>query len=80
MTAGTLDGAAAPRQAAVGRCPRCAVTFRCGVDDPTPCPCSTVVTSPSLRARLQGLYTGCLCVPCLEALAAGERAAADPAA
>jgi Cysteine-rich CWC len=57
------------------RCARCGGPFRCGVNDDTPCACTTVTLSPELLARLRLQFTGCLCVPCLRVLAAGAEAA-----
>ncbi|WP_088279114.1 cysteine-rich CWC family protein [Ideonella sp. A 288] len=51
------------------RCPRCGGAFRCGMDKPGPCACTTVQLAPALLAELRQRYTGCLCLPCLAALA-----------
>ncbi|WP_022979573.1 cysteine-rich CWC family protein [Ideonella sp. B508-1] len=53
------------------RCPRCGGAFHCGVQDSTPCPCSTLTLSAELQAALRTRYSGCLCLACLKALAAG---------
>lgn len=53
------------------RCPRCGGAFHCGVQDSTPCPCSTLMLSAELQAALRTRYSGCLCLACLKALAAG---------
>ena len=64
------------------RCPRCGVTFACGVAAPGPCACSTVALGAALSARLQAQFQGCLCLPCLQALAgahgSGDSAAGSP--
>ena len=57
--------------AATDRCPRCGGVFHCGVQDSTPCPCSTLTLSTELQAALRTRYSGCLCLACLKALAAG---------
>jgi hypothetical protein len=57
---------------AVERCPRCGGAFRCGRDDAAPCPCTTVRLDAPTLARLRERWQGCLCLPCLAALAAGE--------
>jgi hypothetical protein len=77
----TAPGAGAPRPAApTDRCPRCDGGFHCGVNDPTPCPCSTLSLPPALQAQLRQRYTGCLCVACLAALAAAHPAASPGSA
>ncbi|MDT7834381.1 cysteine-rich CWC family protein [Aquabacterium sp. OR-4] len=53
------------------RCPRCGGGFHCGVQGPAPCPCSTLSLAPALQATLRQRYRGCLCLACLQALAAG---------
>lgn len=53
------------------RCPRCGAGFHCGVQGPAPCPCSTLTLTPALQATLRQRYRGCLCLACLQALAAG---------
>lgn len=50
-------------------CPRCGGGFHCGVDDATPCACSTLKLEPALLAQLRQQYTGCLCLKCLAELA-----------
>ena len=64
------------------RCPRCGVTFACGAAAPGPCACSTVTLGAALSARLQAQFQGCLCLPCLQALAgaqgSGDSAAGSP--
>ena len=57
--------------AGADRCPRCGGGFHCGMDDAGPCPCTTVSLSPALQATLRQRFTGCLCLACLQALAAG---------
>lgn len=60
------------------RCPRCQQSFHCGVDDAQPCGCCGLTLTPELLAALRERYRQCLCLPCLQALAAG--AALEPAA
>ncbi len=64
------------------RCPRCGAVFACGADAPGPCACSTVTLGAALSAQLQAQFQGCLCLPCLQALAgalaSGDRAAGSP--
>ena len=62
------------RAAERDRCPRCGGGFHCGVQDATPCPCTTAELSAELQAGLRQRYTGCLCLACLQVLAA-ERGA-----
>ncbi len=52
------------------RCPRCGGPFRCGAADATPCACTGLSLSPALLADLGKVYSGCLCLDCLRALAA----------
>ena len=59
------------------RCARCGGAFHCGRGDATPCACSQVQLGAALLARLRAEYTGCLCLPCLQALAAAGPEAAD---
>lgn len=65
------------RDAGPDRCPRCGGAFTCGAAGSAPCACTTVHLSAELQARLRQRYTGCLCLACLRALAAG--ASIDPA-
>ena len=58
----------------VNRCPRCDHPFACGAAGPTPCACTTVPLSATLQARLRADFNGCLCLPCLQALAAQDQA------
>jgi hypothetical protein len=50
-------------------CPRCGGEFHCGVNDATPCDCTTITLSAALQAELRERYTGCLCRTCLRELA-----------
>jgi hypothetical protein len=52
-------------------CPRCGQPFRCGIADAAPCACTTVKLDAALLAALRQRFSGCLCLPCLQALAAG---------
>jgi len=52
------------------RCPRCGGPFRCGAADPAPCACAGLTLPPALLADLGKVYSGCLCLDCLRALAA----------
>jgi len=36
-----------------------------------PCACTTLTLDAPLQAALRERFTGCLCLPCLQALAAG---------
>ena len=56
--------------AASDHCPRCGGGLHCGVQDATPCPCTSVKLSADLRASLGQRYVGCLCLGCLQALSA----------
>ena len=60
------------------RCPRCGGAFHCGIGDAGACPCTTVTLSAALQQQLRTQFQGCLCLHCLQALAAG--AALRPAA
>ena len=51
-------------------CPRCGGGFHCGVNDPSPCACTTIKLSAELLAALRARYTTCLCLACLAELAA----------
>lgn len=53
------------------RCPRCGGGFHCGANDPGPCACTGLKLGAELQASLRARYTGCLCLRCLAALAAG---------
>jgi hypothetical protein len=55
-------------------CPRCGASFECGAALPasTPCGCAGIGLTPAQRASLVGRYEGCLCLPCLGAIARGE--------
>lgn len=57
-------------------CARCGSDFHCGVNDVTPCACSTLVLPPALQAQLRLQFTGCLCMACLRELVAQAEAAA----
>jgi Cysteine-rich CWC len=59
------------KPSAADRCPRCGGKFRCGIADAGPCPCSAVSLSATLQQQLRAQFSGCLCLPCLQALAAG---------
>lgn len=58
------------RAAERDRCPRCGMGLHCGMQDATPCPCTTVKLSTDMRGSLGQRYSGCLCLACLRALAA----------
>ncbi|RVT50969.1 cysteine-rich CWC family protein [Rubrivivax albus] len=62
------------------RCPRCGQAFHCGMQDAAPCGCTTVQLPAATLAMLRARYTGCLCLRCLQALAAGDAVSAAPAA
>jgi hypothetical protein len=65
MSSAADRGQAAP---ALDRCPRCGGGFHCGVNDATPCPCSTITLDAATQAALRTRYQGCLCLRCLQAL------------
>jgi len=67
--AGTTRPPASP---APDRCPRCGGGFACGAAGPAPCACTTVTLSDALQTALRQRYTGCLCLACLQQLAAEE--------
>ena len=64
------------------RCPRCGAVFACGAAAPAPRACSTETVGAALAQALQAQFQGCLCLPCLQALAgalaSGDRAAGSP--
>jgi hypothetical protein len=62
---------AEPSVDASDRCPRCAGSFHCGMNDAAPCACAGVLLDAALQQRLRKRYTGCLCLRCLRSLAAG---------
>lgn len=62
------------------RCPRCGGTFACGAAGPGPCACSSLTLSDTLQAQLRQQYSGCLCLPCLQALVQAEVDGAPAAA
>lgn len=57
--------------AAADRCPRCGGAFHCGANDDAPCACTGLRLSPELSAALRARWSRCLCLGCLQALAAG---------
>jgi hypothetical protein len=61
-------------------CPRCGGGFTCGAAGPGPCACSTLTLSAALQAQLRQQYSGCLCLPCLQALAQADLDGAPAAA
>ena len=56
------------------RCPRCGGAFRCGVNDPEPCACTTVALDAKTLAELRQRYTACLCLRCLAELSTRKEA------
>ena len=63
-------GASVAAPATGNRCPRCGGGFHCGVNDATPCACSTVQLSATQLADLRRRYGSCLCLTCLLSLPA----------
>jgi len=61
-----------PPEVLPDRCPRCGGTFHCGMNDAGPCACSRLTLQASHLAALRRTYAGCLCLRCLEAVAAGQ--------
>jgi hypothetical protein len=57
--------------AATDLCPRCGGSFHCGVDDAGRCACTGITLGAALQQQLRAHFTGCLCLRCLQALAAG---------
>lgn len=53
------------------RCARCGGAFRCGMNDEGPCACTAVKLDADTLSDLRQRYSGCLCLRCLVALAAG---------
>jgi hypothetical protein len=60
-------------------CPRCGAAFHCGAADAAPCACTALALDAALLAALRARYVGCLCLRCLQALAATRNAAAPGA-
>ncbi|MBP6252211.1 MAG: cysteine-rich CWC family protein [Rubrivivax sp.] len=54
------------------RCPRCGGAFHCGMHDAAPCPCAVPSLPAATLAALRARYSGCLCLACLTAVAAGS--------
>lgn len=54
------------------RCPRCGGRFVCGMSAPGPCACTTVKLTASMLTDINRRWQHCLCLACLQALAAGE--------
>ena len=77
MSCGAAAGGAASA-AAPDRCPRCGAGFACGMGGTAPCPCTTVQLTPATLQAVGARWQGCLCLRCLQALAAG--AALEPGA
>lgn len=63
-----------PGAANADRCPRCGGDFHCGVNDAGPCACSTLTLDGKTLAQLRERFSGCLCLRCLQAIAAGAAA------
>lgn len=72
-----MSGADAP---ACERCPRCGASFHCGVNDAAPCACTGPKLDAALQQALRERYRGCLCLPCLRALAQGAALNLPPGA
>ncbi|MGL6108474.1 MAG: cysteine-rich CWC family protein [Rubrivivax sp.] len=53
------------------RCPRCAAAFHCGADGAEPCACTGLRLDAATQQSLRERYVGCLCLRCLQSLAAG---------
>ncbi len=51
-------------------CARCGGPFHCGVGDAQPCVCSTLKLDACTLEALRAQYAGCLCLACLQTLAA----------
>jgi hypothetical protein len=66
----------APAAPGPSRCPRCGQPFHCGMNDAAPCACTGLRLGADQLAALRRTYTGCLCLACLAAVAAGEPLAA----
>jgi TRAP-type C4-dicarboxylate transport system permease small subunit len=74
------DPAAPDAAPADARCPRCGNAFHCGIDDAARCACTTLQLSAATLRDLRARHHGCLCMPCLRALAQEESAPAPTAA
>ena len=61
-------------------CPRCGNAFHCGVNDSTPCACTTLRLDAATLAALRERYDGCLCVTCLAQLATAPSVASTDSA
>jgi ribosomal protein L34E len=60
-------------------CARCGGAFHCGVNDPSPCACTTVRLEPSTLQQLRRQFSGCLCLACLRQFSEGAAPEEDPA-
>jgi Cysteine-rich CWC len=40
----------------------------------SPCPCASVTLTPTKQAQLRQQFSGCLCLRCLQQLAAADQA------
>lgn len=78
MTIKKLIGVFAPSFREPSTCEACGGEFVCGATLGG-CWCSELEVSAEVRASLETAYRRCLCRPCLEAFAAGERGAGDEA-
>jgi hypothetical protein len=59
------------RRGCNARCPRCGNGFDCGVADASPCGCRQAPLTDDHRRAIAARYSGCLCLACLTAIAAG---------
>jgi hypothetical protein len=57
-------------------CPRCGGGFGCGAQAGR-CDCFDIHLTEPQRQALAARYSGCLCLPCLRELAAGEAEGGD---
>lgn len=60
-----------PNDTESDRCPRCGGAFHCGARDAQPCACFNLELTDTQRAALRAAYSDCLCLNCLQAIAAG---------
>jgi len=52
------------------RCARCGNAFHCGMNDEGRCACTGVTLDAATLTELCQRYSGCLCLRCLQVLAA----------
>lgn len=57
----------------IEQCPRCQQAVTCLADTIQQCPCSSIQLDAEARAYLKENYDGCLCISCLQIVAASSK-------